>query len=63
MAAARGSRRGVCEGVGGFAAEGGGDGIELGREGGLVDVDADADDGVAERGGLWRRRRGWRRCR
>jgi hypothetical protein len=37
--------------AGEFAAEGGGDGFEIRGEGELVEVDADADDGVLEHGG------------
>ncbi len=44
-------------GVGQFAAEGGGDEVELGREGSVVAVDADADDGIAKHRGPF----GWHR--
>src|ERR1035441_2990353 len=38
-----------------FAAERGGDGFEFRREAGVVEVDADADDGITEHGGQRRR--------
>jgi hypothetical protein len=41
-------------GVTGDDAEGGGEMGEVGREAGLVEIDADTDDGVAEGGvGVW----------